>query len=1161
MSENQPVDPAEVPVFTGDLELLDEKVKALSGAGGKIATAAGDVHSSFGGLSAFYKAPEADQLFATTQPVKDKALAISSDMCTIAGALGSYANDIRPLKQKLDDLRRDAVDFRQKIAEDDKWREDGDLVEENNNRRNEIAEVWTQFQAAERTAHAKIVALVGGKALTVNDGSNGENMYGYDAEALKQAKSLPWGDAVEESTPWWQVWEHAYDFGKGVIVDGVWGTIKGLGALVGFQGWDAAGQAWKGLGLLATGLVITATPLGAAYWMADDDQLPGWIRDSRTAMKETGKALVAWDQWGSNPARAAGAVTFNVLTTVFTGGAGGAVSGAGKAGAAARAISFAGRAGRAIDPTTYLFQGAGAGITKIGDVMSGLRGMGNISLPPLPEGTFVLPEGSLTRPDGTIHLPEGAALPPGAVEIPANTVRLPEGTAVPPGAVDLGDGVVRLPDDTPAPAGSTPLQEGTVTVPRDTPTLPSDATPLPVREGDPARYLDGAGNVLDENGKVVSDVKDSPTDVVDRGANPDATPTTGADNPRVDTPAKVPAMAGAAVHAGDNTAINLGDSLDTGLGDASRAADDVPTRVPDTPGGLADNTPGGLADNLPTGQAGNNLPGGGAGDHLPANSVDNTPGTGAGEHVPGGHGDGPATGGHDGPGTGMHGTGGGDHVPGASGHDVPPPPHEGGFGGAEPTVPAAPRGNLPDGSWVGENGLTLDRAANAAADDFMRRSAEAEPRITESMQSIAGRVDDGRLIGIEYRLKGEDSLKRKIATDMLEDIGMDHARVLGDIKDSIRYTMEVPSHSYGRGVQQAVDDLQARGFENVTFKNTWDSAGYKGINSTWRDPVSGQVFELQFHTPESFAAKMDGHALYEKERLPGVGADELAAIRAEQSELFGKVPVPHDAGAIGIGSHAADDAVSALGKDVDAAADTPGAVGEDAVGRGDDAADATRSVAPDPEAPGTPREGGGAGGPGGAYWVTQPSEFAGRVYDEIRATPNRVDLPEIARNTGIEESVLRQVKTHLFRAQHDVTVGPSQVRHGLFEPADDIAELWPKAQRGDLSEAEMLRFRSLVAHEYVESRLMKAGLPYTQPHPHMWHVDPNDGQYYRDFPSTPRDAGAHELAPNEQKGGFRHWAAMGLKGPDVVLRENMSNIDDVVRAVVQELRAKGLDLK
>ncbi|ORT58442.1 hypothetical protein [Streptomyces sp. CB03238] len=120
MSNDAPVDPAEVPEFTGDPVVLDAKVKALSGAGVKISTAAGDVHTSFGGLRSFYKAPEAEQLFATTRPVQDKALEIASDLSVIAGALGTYANDIRPLVARLEQLRNDAQNFRAEIADDDK---------------------------------------------------------------------------------------------------------------------------------------------------------------------------------------------------------------------------------------------------------------------------------------------------------------------------------------------------------------------------------------------------------------------------------------------------------------------------------------------------------------------------------------------------------------------------------------------------------------------------------------------------------------------------------------------------------------------------------------------------------------------------------------------------------------------------------------------------------------------------------------------------------------------------------------------------------------------------------------------------------------------------------------------------------------------------------
>ncbi|MEU9466942.1 ADP-ribosyltransferase, partial [Streptomyces avermitilis] len=127
----------------------------------------------------------------------------------------------------------------------------------------------------------------------------------------------------------------------------------------------------------------------------------------RTAMKETGKALVAWDEWGKNPGRAAGAVTFNVLTTVFTGGAGGAAAGAGKAGAVAKVLSVAGKAGKVIDPMTYIAKGAGAGLSKIGDIAKGLKGIGNIEIPKLPDGSVQLPDGRLLEPNGDLVGPGG----------------------------------------------------------------------------------------------------------------------------------------------------------------------------------------------------------------------------------------------------------------------------------------------------------------------------------------------------------------------------------------------------------------------------------------------------------------------------------------------------------------------------------------------------------------------------------------------------------------------------------------------------------------------------------------------------------------------------------------------------------------------------------
>ncbi|MGJ5758893.1 hypothetical protein [Streptomyces galbus] len=637
------IKPDEIPQFTGNLFQLELDHAALKKDAGNVRDTGSDVHSQFQGLSAFYQAPEAEQLFATTKPVKDRADEFATGLETVSSALSSYATEIRPLVSKLAELKSKAQTFVNSVKDDDDWEYDGDKVDEHNQLRDEITATVAAFWAAERTCHNKITAIWHGTQMVAGDGSDRKDQYGFNAEDLKNAK-LPWGDPVEERHHWYEVghWVKSFVW-DGLIVDGVWGTIKGLGTLVGFGGWEAMGQAWKGLAQLATGLALASIPgVGTAFWLVPDDKLPSWIRDSRTAMKETGKALVAWDEWGKNPGRAAGAVTFNVLTTVFTGGAGGAAAGAGKAGAVAKVLSVAGKAGKVIDPMTYIAKGAGAGLSKIGDISKALKGVGNIEIPKLPETAVHLPQGTSVLPDGTVHLPEGAAVPAGLHELPGGGFKVPD----------------------------------------DVPVVHEDALPVKAEGGEPTLYADSHGNIVDGQGKVLLDVdKPGTQDIVDRPADPDSTGPAGADVPHVDSPAKVPAMAGAAPHTVDAaTHINLGDSL----GDVGRVGEDVPVApgvhaggdIPnvhaggDLPGGhVGDHLPGGTADHLPTGTAGDHLPGGRADDlgAGPTASHDTLPGTrpetpttpvhtgGSPEHVPGGAAD---NAGAD-AGTGSHAAGGG----------------------------------------------------------------------------------------------------------------------------------------------------------------------------------------------------------------------------------------------------------------------------------------------------------------------------------------------------------------------------------------------------------------------------------------------------------------------------------------------------------------------
>ncbi|MEU6280435.1 hypothetical protein [Streptomyces sp. NPDC047028] len=369
------INPSGIPHFIGDLATLDIDVMLLTADAGQFRASGSNVHTTFQGLSAFYSAPEAEDLFATTLPVQKKSDAFSDDLEKVTSALSDYSAEVQPLVQKLDALKTDATTFVNSVSGDDDWRKDQDKVDHNNDLWHDVNHTVAAFEAAERTAYNKIMALISGTPLTTDDGSHGKNMYGYNADDLDHAPETPWGAPAEREYEGWrwlahqgkQVWD-------GVWTDGVVATFKGVGTLFGADGWDAAGESWKNLAKIATAATVTQLTYGA-WWLTPDDQLPSWLRESRTAYKQYVKGFVAWDEWKTNPARAGGTAGFNILTVLATDGAGSAASGAGKAGAAARALSTAGKVGRAIDPVTYMAKAGKLSFVKVGDTFSTLKNL------------------------------------------------------------------------------------------------------------------------------------------------------------------------------------------------------------------------------------------------------------------------------------------------------------------------------------------------------------------------------------------------------------------------------------------------------------------------------------------------------------------------------------------------------------------------------------------------------------------------------------------------------------------------------------------------------------------------------------------------------------------------------------------------------------------
>jgi hypothetical protein len=172
------------------------------------------------------------------------------------------------------------------------------------------------------------------------------------------------------------------------------------------------------------------------------------------------------------------------------------------------------------------------------------------------------------------------------------------------------------------------------------------------------------------------------------------------------------------------------------------------------------------------------------------------------------------------------------------------------------------------------------------------RVREIEENVTTPAMRRLEAQDPGRvLVGLEFRLKGRERLSEKIA-EAAEERGHSVAEAFALVKDAIRYTLCYPEDGYCEGVLADCERLEAEGFGRFDRKNSWDEDEYKGINSRWRAPDGGQLFEVQFHTQASFEAKQETHGAYERLRALPEDEAEVRQLRAYQREVTAKVPIP-----------------------------------------------------------------------------------------------------------------------------------------------------------------------------------------------------------------------------------------------------------------------------
>ncbi len=237
-----------------------------------------------------------------------------------------------------------------------------------------------------------------------------------------------------------------------------------------------------------------------------------------------------------------------------------------------------------------------------------------------------------------------------------------------------------------------------------------------------------------------------------------------------------------------------------------------------------------------------------------------------------------------------------DQPDGGDGHaDAPDAPSAANAAG-DRDRPAAPDADTEHETRIArvmDHRANVDAAYRAYATDQAYEKVREIERgtVTPAMKRIEAEDPDRHLAGLENSLKGKDRLAEKVTFDVQKK-GSTVEQAVANVKDAIRYTFCYSEHAYTDGVYADCARLTDNGFELVEQRNSWDKEQYKGINSRWRVPANGQLFELQFHTQASLDAKEETHWAYEKLRVGVPTPTEQRELEDYQKRITARVPIP-----------------------------------------------------------------------------------------------------------------------------------------------------------------------------------------------------------------------------------------------------------------------------
>ncbi|WFU14395.1 XopAD/skwp family type III secretion system effector [Bradyrhizobium sp. CB3481] len=197
--------------------------------------------------------------------------------------------------------------------------------------------------------------------------------------------------------------------------------------------------------------------------------------------------------------------------------------------------------------------------------------------------------------------------------------------------------------------------------------------------------------------------------------------------------------------------------------------------------------------------------------------------------------------------------------------------------------------------------LTLEEAAQRAKIESARAAAEEKEitatafQVAEMLRQADIQVDMPHL---KRRLRSKDSMTAELTGTTVKCDGDTQL-----ISSAVRYVFEIPDKDFARAFKKAMLAFYELGYAEIRTTNWFriPHPTFVGIKTVLATP-GGYRFETEFHTPDSYQAKLDNHDAYKEEdklRRQATGASleesKIAVLAERVTNVCSEVPIPYGA--------------------------------------------------------------------------------------------------------------------------------------------------------------------------------------------------------------------------------------------------------------------------